>query len=417
VSNAADPFAIHPFDDPFYDLNLPYEEPVEERYKIKLTIDSFIDWLQEPYEDVFNLTPRRIEELDDRYVTPLQQRHRTDDIDVEFCLRKMRSSIVDNRDESSIRQWQRCCHGIVEYLLRPRLETERDRRMAVTVVYRLSGWVNATSPLHTAFRPAAEDLSEHFWDCKLGPEKTGGPIEIDPQGPDPLSIWRLVTGLNTSGRSDEEKRYVASRFINFLADRNFFDAEVDQADRDWVTKDCPFMFSKFDVGADNVVDIAKRVRISKAAAKQALELGFDEGTTYYPGSAGRQRWFENLRVIYPPLTFDEAFIRLREGDEQAKKSLVEIASRINNVALKNFILNKWEVDHRGFVTSQFVCSLFVFAACKEDVKPWFDAAFHSESHVVSYDVFEKCIGLDLAKELRSASGNIEEKVKAKLPKK
>lgn len=260
-------------------------------------IDAFLQWLQEPFENVFPLSTERADYIGDRYFAAVQA---ISDDSVRSFLALMEDSILAEARHDRIREWKRCCYGVADYLLRPSNLDGVDRCAAAGVVVRLSGYVHHRIPFFLAFRPTAVRIAEQIW----GPgvlqyEKTGGAITIDegcltPDGY--MMLWDFAKGSPEEVlRSEEETRALASRILNFICLNNYARARIRRDEYDYIAecfRQDEHTLYRWSVGDKNVDRICQRLEVPASHLLTFLRSGrFDSNRTYKPGAGRRLDWF------------------------------------------------------------------------------------------------------------------------------
>jgi hypothetical protein len=266
-------------------------------------VDGFIAWLDQPFVNVFPLSPERADYIATKYFEAV---FRISDEMVQTILEIMQASITAESGHDRIREWKRCCYGVADYLLRPKDINGADRIVAAGVVVRLSGYVHHRIPFFVAFRPAALRIAELIWgQGVLQYEKTGGDITIDAEkvtSDGHMTLWDFATG-SPSGvmRSEEEIRALASRILNFICLNGYAKARMRRDDYDYIAErfahDEHVLF-RWSVGDKNVDLISQRLEVPANHLLEFLRRGrFDSNRTYKPNRDTRQAWFEHRWTI------------------------------------------------------------------------------------------------------------------------
>ena len=250
-------------------------------------IDDFIHSLGEKFENVFPLAVARAGYIADKYFGAVKT---VSDDTVGKILKEMTDSITAHKEHDRIREWKRCCHGVVDYLLRPGDLDGSD------------GYVHHRIPFFRDFRPTAVMISSLVW----GPgilqyEKTGGAITIDQEALTPdgfISLWEFAKGSPQEVlRSENETRALASRILNFICLNNYARVRMGQGAYDHIRMlfaNDEHILYRWSVGDKNVDLICQRIQVPANHLLTFLQSGgFDANRTYKPGRDTRHRWFRD----------------------------------------------------------------------------------------------------------------------------
>lgn len=110
-----------------------------------------------------------------------------------------------------------------------------------------------------------------------------------------------------------------------------------------------------------------------------------------------------------------AFIKLSEPRDRARPAL----EQINAQPLRQFVINEWDADSQGFVSSQFACGLLCYglkdSPIAAQVQDWFQRHLCSDTHNVSFESFRQNVTREEAMGYRGRCDNIEAVLQGKLP--
>jgi hypothetical protein len=278
-------------------------------------IRDFLEWCDQPYVDVFNITPDRANEIANEYFTEV--RGIPDDTALRI-IDRMKESIEEDSDHGRIREWKRCCIGVAGYLLGGQLDGPH-RTAAAGATVRLSGWANTCMGFYAAFKPPACDVSLAIWGrvvpyLKIGEEYSPDDIRIDETLLDEdgyMSLWDFAEGKQTekigSPKKDKETRTFASRVLNFICENNY-EVEISpehqqEIRRGFSPDNNRHILLRWSVGSKFVDAVASRIRVPPYDLLDFLkEKRFDPDVTYNPDAPTRLAWFRRWKIKGPPVS-------------------------------------------------------------------------------------------------------------------
>jgi len=278
-------------------------------------IQAFLEWCDQPYVDVFNITPDRADEIAAEYFTEV--RKVSDDTALKI-IDRLKRSITEHPRHGRIREWKRCCIGVVGYLLGGQIDGAQ-RVAAAGATVRLSGWANTCMGFYAAFKPPACDVSLVIWGrvipyLKIGEEYTPDDIRIDESLLDDngyMSLWDFAEGKQTekigSAKQDKKTRTFASRVLNFICENNY-EVEISpehqqEIRRGFSPDNSRHILLRWSVGSKFVDAVASRIRIAPYDLLDFLkERDFDPDVTYNPDAPTRLAWFRRWRITVPPVS-------------------------------------------------------------------------------------------------------------------
>jgi len=301
-------------------------------------VNDFIGWLGQPFENVFPLSPDRSDYIAAKYFLAVS---RISDDTVRAIIRAMRDCIAAESGHDRMREWKRCCHGVADYLLRPREINGADRIVAAGVVVRLSGYVHHRIAFFAAFRPAAIRIAELIWGPgALQYEKTGGDITINLEkvaADGYMTLWDFAKGSPAEViRSEEETRALASRILNFICLNDYAKARIKRDDHAYIAERFALnenVLFRWSVGDKNVDLISGRLEIPPDHLFEFLRRGrFDSNRTYKPNRDTRRAWFEKRWAVVAQENAARPYSGMREEDwPTSPEGIAALAQRMREV--------------------------------------------------------------------------------------